>query len=172
MELPTSTFTPRLSTSAPQLIDRPFDHRSIGKQRFDQSLDLAGQLKQSLPKSAKLLSVRFILYAHILIAYRFKNKSQEKKEGTLKFPLEGLPENLVVVPITVYSGLTTGRLIPPPMDSLLSESQFKNLQFRHYKGIGRAKDRRRLPIHADWVESGLGSEKAGNKSSVRRMGVS
>jgi hypothetical protein len=71
MQLPPSTFTARLSTPSLQLIDRPFDHRPIGKERFDQSLNLAGQMKESLPKLTEFLSVSFVLYAHILIAYRF-----------------------------------------------------------------------------------------------------
>ena len=50
MELPPSTFTSRLSTSALQLIQRPFDHRPIRKEWFDQSPDLVGQMKKALPK--------------------------------------------------------------------------------------------------------------------------
>jgi hypothetical protein len=71
MELPPSTFTARLSTSALQLIDRPFDHRPIRKERFDKSLDLTGQMKKGLPKPTEFLSVRLFLYAHKLITYRF-----------------------------------------------------------------------------------------------------
>jgi hypothetical protein len=64
MEFPPGTFTARLSTSALQLIDRPFDHRSIGKERLDKTLDLAGQVKKSLPKLTEFLSISFLLYAH------------------------------------------------------------------------------------------------------------
>jgi hypothetical protein len=64
MEIPTSTFTPRLSASAPKLIDRPFDHRPIGEQRFNEPLDLASQMKKGLPKPTEFLSVCFLLYAH------------------------------------------------------------------------------------------------------------
>jgi len=65
MKLPTSTPTPRLSTSALQFIDRPFDHRPIGKEGFDEPLDLVGQMKKGLPKPTELLLVSFMLYAHI-----------------------------------------------------------------------------------------------------------
>jgi len=71
MKLTPSTFTARLTTSALQFIDRPLDHRPIGKQRLNNSFDLAGQMKKSLPKSTELLSVCFLLYAHKYIAYRF-----------------------------------------------------------------------------------------------------
>jgi hypothetical protein len=64
MELTLSTFTPRLSTSALQFIDRPFDHRPIGKEGFDQPLRLVGQMKKGLPKPTELLSVCFLLHAH------------------------------------------------------------------------------------------------------------
>jgi hypothetical protein len=64
MELPPSTFTDWLSTSAFQLIDRPFDHRPIRKERFDKSLDLVGQMKKSLPKLTESFSLCFLLYAH------------------------------------------------------------------------------------------------------------
>jgi len=57
MEFPPSTFTARLSTPALQLIDRSLDHRPIGKQRFDEPLDLAAKMKQALPKPAKFLSL-------------------------------------------------------------------------------------------------------------------
>jgi hypothetical protein len=65
MKLPTSAFTPGLSTSALQLIDRPFDHWPVRKKGFDEPLDLVGQTKKGLSKSTELLSVCFILYAHI-----------------------------------------------------------------------------------------------------------
>jgi len=68
MQLPPSTLTARLSTSALQLIDRPFDHRSIGEERLDNPLDLASQLGKRLPKLTEFLSVLLILYAHISIA--------------------------------------------------------------------------------------------------------
>ena len=56
---------------APKLIDRPFDHRPIGKERFDKSLDLTGQMKKGLPKPTEFLSVCSLLYAHKLITYSF-----------------------------------------------------------------------------------------------------
>jgi hypothetical protein len=83
MQLPPSTFTSRLSTSTLQLIDRPFDHRPIGKERFDKSPYLVGQMKKTLPKLTEFLSIPFILYAHDLIAYRYAKKDQEKMK-TLK----------------------------------------------------------------------------------------
>jgi hypothetical protein len=64
MELPPSTFTPWLSTSALQLIDCAFDHRPIGKEGFHEPLDLVGQMKKGLSKPTNLLSVCFPLYAH------------------------------------------------------------------------------------------------------------
>jgi hypothetical protein len=64
MELPPSTFTSRLSTPALQFIDCAFDHGPSGKERFHESLDLAGQMKQGLPKPTHLLSVCLSLYAH------------------------------------------------------------------------------------------------------------
>jgi hypothetical protein len=80
MQLPPSTFTPRLSTSALQFIDCAFNHWPIGKEGFHEPLDLAGQMKKGLSKPTHLLSVCFHLYAHYLIAYSFKNQSQEKNE--------------------------------------------------------------------------------------------
>jgi hypothetical protein len=71
MELPPSTFTPRLSTSALQFINCAFDHGPIGKEGFHEPLDLAGQMKKGLPKPTLLLSACFLLYAHLLITYRF-----------------------------------------------------------------------------------------------------
>jgi hypothetical protein len=71
MQLSPSTFAARLSTSAPKLIDRPFDDRPIGKERFDKPLDLAGQMKKSLPKVTEFLPVCLVLYAHRYITYRF-----------------------------------------------------------------------------------------------------
>jgi hypothetical protein len=64
MELPPSTFTPRLSTPALQFIDGAFDHGPMGKEGFHEPLDLAGQMKKGLPKPTNLLSVCFPLYAH------------------------------------------------------------------------------------------------------------
>jgi hypothetical protein len=84
MEFPPSTFTSRLSTSALQLIDRPFDHRPIGKERFDKSPDLVGQMKKTLPKLTEFFSIPLALYAHDLIAYRYPRKDQEKNEHIQK----------------------------------------------------------------------------------------
>jgi hypothetical protein len=81
MELPPSTFTSRLSTFSLELIDRPFDHRPIGKERFHKSPDLVGQMKKSLAKLTEFLSIFFILYAHNLIAYRNPKEDQEKNEA-------------------------------------------------------------------------------------------
>jgi hypothetical protein len=85
MELPPSTFTSRLSTLTLQLIDRPFDHRPIGKERLDDLPDLPSQMKKALPKPTDCLPISFFLYAHDLIAYRLGNKSQEKNESPQKF---------------------------------------------------------------------------------------
>jgi len=93
MQLPPSTFTSRLSASALQLIDRPLDHRPVGKERFHKSPDLAGQMKKTSPKLTELFSIPSILYAHMLIAYRYSTKDQEKNEGTQKYFLGDLQEN-------------------------------------------------------------------------------
>jgi hypothetical protein len=93
MQLPPSTFTSRLSTSALQLIDRPLDYRPVGKERFHKPPDLAGQMKKTLPKLTEFFSIPFILYAHILIAYRYLKKGQGKNEGTQKYFLADLQEN-------------------------------------------------------------------------------
>jgi hypothetical protein len=93
MQLPPSTFTSRLSTSALQLIDRPFDHRPIKKEWFDKPPDLVGQMKKTLPKLTEFRSIPFILYAHNLIAYRYPKKDQEKNEDTQKSFLGDLQEN-------------------------------------------------------------------------------
>jgi len=94
MELPPSTFTSRLSTSALQLIDRPFDHRPIRKKRFHQAPDLVGQMKKTLPKLTEFLSIPFTLYAHSIIAYRYRRKTQEKNEPTKKIPHPGIEKSL------------------------------------------------------------------------------
>jgi hypothetical protein len=88
MQLPPSTFTSRLSTSALQLIDRPLDHRSVGEERFHKSPDLAGQMKKTLPKLTEFFSISFILYAHILIAYRYSTEDQEKMKALRNIFLE------------------------------------------------------------------------------------
>jgi len=64
MQIPPRAFTPRLSTLSLELIDRPFDYRPIGEQRFNEPLDLARQMKKGLPKPTEFLSVCFLLYAH------------------------------------------------------------------------------------------------------------
>jgi hypothetical protein len=85
MELPPSTFTSRLSTLPLQLIDRPFDPRPIGEERLDDLPDLPSQMKKALSKPTDLLWVSLLLYAHKLIAYRLRNKRQEKNEAPQKF---------------------------------------------------------------------------------------
>ena len=70
MELTPSAFTPWLSTSTLQFVDRPLDDRPIRKKRFNDPLDLASQTKKGLPKPTECLAVCFVLYAHILLAYR------------------------------------------------------------------------------------------------------
>jgi hypothetical protein len=57
MKLTPSAFTPRLSTSALQFIDRPLDDRPIRKKRFNDPLDLVSQTKKGLPKPTEFLSV-------------------------------------------------------------------------------------------------------------------
>jgi hypothetical protein len=106
MELPLSTFTSRLSTPALQLIGRPFNHRPIGEERLDDPLDLLSQTKKTLSKPTDLLPVSFLLYAHYLITYRLRNKSQEKNEVLQKIFLRKRKENPGAVRIAVYSGLT------------------------------------------------------------------
>jgi len=124
MQLPPSTLTARLSTSALQLIDCPFDHRSIGEERFDNPLDLASQLGKRLPKLTEFFSIPLILYAHRYITYRFRNKSQGKNEPPQNFFLGELEDYLVVVRTAAYGWLTRGYPIPSPWDSLLSELQY------------------------------------------------
>jgi hypothetical protein len=57
MELPPSTSTPWFSASTFQLIDRPFDHRPIRKERFDKPFYLVAKMKKGLPKPAESLSL-------------------------------------------------------------------------------------------------------------------
>jgi len=57
MEFPPSTSTPWFSASTFQLIDCPFDHRPIGKERFDEPLDLVAKIKKALPKPTESLSL-------------------------------------------------------------------------------------------------------------------
>jgi len=57
MELPPSTSTPWFSASTFQLIDRPFDHRPIRKERFDEPFYLVAKMKKGLPKPAESLSL-------------------------------------------------------------------------------------------------------------------
>jgi hypothetical protein len=57
MQLPPSTSTPWFSASTFQFIDGPFDHRPIGKESFDEPLDLAAKMKKGLPKPTKSLTL-------------------------------------------------------------------------------------------------------------------
>jgi hypothetical protein len=125
MELPPSAFTSWLSALTLQFIDRPFDDRPIGKQRFYQSLDLAGQTEKSLAKLTEFLTVCFSLYAHKYITYRFQTKSQGKNALPQTFLLGELKKNPVGGRIAAYGGLTADHLSPPPTESLLSESQLE-----------------------------------------------
>src|SRR4030042_1771038 len=131
MELPPSTFTPRLSTSTLQFINCAFDHGPIGKERSHEPLDLAGQMKKGLSKPTHLLSVCFHLYAHCLITYSFKNKSQDKNETSEIFFHEEWKGNLLGAQLTTYSRLTRSRRNPSRWNSLLSESQEYTLKFHH-----------------------------------------
>jgi hypothetical protein len=64
MQLPPSTPTSRLSTSATKLIDRAFDHRPIGKEGLNEPLHLVDELNKGLAEPAEFLSVCSMLYAH------------------------------------------------------------------------------------------------------------
>jgi hypothetical protein len=57
MELPPSTTTPRFSASTFQLIDRSFNHRPIGKERFNEPLDLVAKVKKDLSKPTESLAL-------------------------------------------------------------------------------------------------------------------
>jgi hypothetical protein len=65
VKLALRAFTARLSTATPKLIDRSFDHGSIGEERLDQPLDLTGQVQKCLPKLTESLTIFLTLYAHI-----------------------------------------------------------------------------------------------------------
>jgi hypothetical protein len=79
MKLPLSTLTSRLSTSALQLIDCPFDHRSVGKEGLSQPPHLVDELNKGLAKLAEpslfsFYSVCSLLYKHT----DFETKIMEK----------------------------------------------------------------------------------------------
>jgi hypothetical protein len=57
MEFPPSTSTPWFSASTLQLIHCPFDQWPIGKERFDEPLDLVAKMKKGLPKPTESLSL-------------------------------------------------------------------------------------------------------------------
>jgi len=50
-------------------------------------------MKKTLPKLTEFFSIPFILYAHVLIAYRYLKKGQGKNEDTQKSFPGDLPEN-------------------------------------------------------------------------------
>jgi hypothetical protein len=108
MELPPGALATRLATPALQLIDRPLDHRPVGKAGFDESPDLAGKAKQPLAKLTELFSLFLLLYAHILYSIQiFEKKSREKRNHQKSF-LREAGETLVAVRIAVYGGLKKG----------------------------------------------------------------
>jgi len=57
MKLTLGAFASGLSTSALHLVDRPFDHRPIGKEGFNEPFDFVAEMKQALPKPTESLSL-------------------------------------------------------------------------------------------------------------------
>jgi len=123
VQLASSTFTSRLSTPALQLIDRSFDHGSVRKEGVNESLEIVGQMEKGLSEATEPLSIGPRLYAHILLAYRFEHKSQEKNESSKNFFQQRRRRTLGVVQIPIYSVVKTHREKLPRTASLLSESQ-------------------------------------------------
>ena len=64
MQLAPSAFAPRLSTLAPELIDRALDHGLIGKKWLDKPPRLLGEPNEGSPKPTEFLPVCFSLYYH------------------------------------------------------------------------------------------------------------
>jgi hypothetical protein len=57
MKLALGAFASGFSTSTLQFIDCSFDHRSIGKERFDEPLEIVAKMKKGLPKPTEFLSL-------------------------------------------------------------------------------------------------------------------
>ena len=78
MELPLSTFTSRFSALSLELIDRSFDDRIRGKERFDKFPDLVGEINKRLAKSREFLPFRLSLYAQYIINIQIIPKKSSK----------------------------------------------------------------------------------------------
>jgi len=75
MELAFSAFASRLTTLAFELIDRSFDHRLRGKERFDKLSYLVREINKRLAESGEVLSFRFLLYAQYIISIQISMKN-------------------------------------------------------------------------------------------------
>ena len=122
MELPPSTFTSRLSTFSLELIDRPFDHRPIGKERFDKPPDLVSQMKKGLPKLTEFFSILFCSVCPYFNSIQILKKLKKKMNPpNISLTLES---KVLSRSNSDPCGLTTGRQVPPLQASLLSELQW------------------------------------------------
>jgi hypothetical protein len=79
MKLTLSTLAPGFAAFALELIDRPFEHRPIRKERFHQPLHLVDELKKGLPKPTEFLSGCLTLYAHKYNSIQILKQNTRKK---------------------------------------------------------------------------------------------
>ena len=79
MEFSLFTFTSRFTTFAFQLIDRAFDHRRIGEERFYDFSDLRGKKRQGLAELGEFLFFFLALYAQYIISIQVLTKNASKK---------------------------------------------------------------------------------------------
>ena len=79
MEFSFFTFTSRFTTLAFQLIDRAFDDRLIGEERFYDFSDLRGKKSQGLAELGEFLFVFIALYAQYIISIQVLSKNARKK---------------------------------------------------------------------------------------------
>jgi len=73
------TLTSRFTTLAFQLIDRTFDHRLIGEERFNDFSDFRWEKGQGLAEPGEFLFIFLALYAQYIISIQILAKNASKK---------------------------------------------------------------------------------------------
>jgi hypothetical protein len=79
MQLTLGTLAPGFAALALELIDRPFDHRLIGKKGFDELSNFSCKTNQRLTETTELFSIPFCLYAHNNMSIQIRIKKSRKK---------------------------------------------------------------------------------------------
>ena len=78
MKLALRALASRFSALALELIDRSFDDRLIGKERFNKFSYLVGEMNERLAESREFLPIGPCLYAHYIISIQIEIKKASK----------------------------------------------------------------------------------------------